>query len=235
MLAALLPSLAEEDIVISDPWDRSRPGADHDQFGAIPFRNARFFPGLSDLRGGQSHIPPEKIRKHVPESLWDECFKFTVVRNPWDWFVSLYCWKIRSDWPMHRLKDVRSGNRSLRSVLRARYRLFRALPNHVPGRHSQNVEFMLHRKWFAELIDDLPAFYFLDGQPWADCYLRFENLQRDYDELCRLLSLPRQRLPRTKNLPRDDGEDYRDFYTDWSKEHIAGKLHRIADAFGYRF
>ena len=235
MLASLLPSLAQEDVVISDPWDRSRPWADDDQFGAIPFRNARCFPGLSDMRGGQSHIPPERIRRHVPERLWDECFKFTVVRNPWDWFVSLYIWKMRSDWPMHRLRDLRSGNRSLGAVLRTRYRLLRTLPNHALGRHPRNIEFMLKRKWFAELIDQLPAFYFLDGHPWADYCIRFEHLQRDYDELCRRLSLPRKRLPRTKNLPRDDGEGYRGFYTDWSREHIAGKLQRIADAFGYRF
>ena len=29
--------------------------------------------------------------------------------------------------------------------------------------------------------------------------------------------------------------DYRDYYTDWSREHVAGALQQIAAAFGYRF
>ena len=34
------------------------------------------------------HIPPVLVKAMVPETLWKECFKFTFVRNPYDWFVS---------------------------------------------------------------------------------------------------------------------------------------------------
>ena len=235
IMASLLPSLAEEDVVISDPWDQSCPSMDDDQFGLIPLRAAHGFSGLAQLRGGQRHIPPEAIRKNLTESQWDEYFKFTVVRNPWDWFVSLYCWKIRSDWPRHRLRDIRSSLRSPRTVLRARYRLYRASSNYAPGRHPQNVEFILKRKWFAEFMDDQPAFYFLDGSRYADYYIHFENLQRDYDEVCRLLQLPRRRLPRTHNRVRDGNKGYHNYYTDWSRDYVARQSHQIIDAFGYRF
>ena len=221
--------------IISDPWDQSCPDMDDDQCRLIPLRDAHFFSDLTQMRGGQRHIPPETIRKNLTKSLLDEYFKFTVVRNPWDWFVSLYCWKVRGDWPRYRLGGGPAGHRSLRGLLRTRYRLCRSWPNYALGRHRRNVELILKRGWFARFISDLPGFYFLDGRRYADYYVRFEHLQRDFDEVCRRLQLPRRPLPRTKNRLRDANDHYRDYYTDWSRAQVAGQLQPIIDAFGYRF
>ena len=233
ILASLEPCCADGDVVVGDPWTVYVPAVDHDRFRIRP-RNAHLFPGTAGLRGGQHHVPPATIRQTLTAGEWDDYFKFTVVRNPWDWFVSLYCWKVRGDWPRYRQGDD-SGNRSLRAFLRTHYRLCRAWPNYALGRHRRNVESILKRGWFARFLRDLPQFYFLDGQRYADFYIRFEHLQRDYDEVCRRLQLPCRPLPRTKSRLRDRGGDYRDYYTDWSRDHVARELAPIIAAFGYRF
>lgn len=227
ILAALSPLCAAGDVIVKPPLDNYFPAVDEDRFAIAP-RNVQVFPELR-VRGAQCHILPETIRRTAAPGAWDEYFKFTVVRNPWDWLASLYRWKIGGDWPAQKP----SIHRARRGFLRSRYRLYRTLPNYLLGRHRQNVEFILKRRWFADLLADQPAFYFLDGRPYADYYIRFEHLQQDFTEVCRLLQLPWRRLPRTKS--RLPGSDYRDYYTDWSREHVAGALQQIAAAFGYRF
>lgn len=40
-----------------------------------------------------NHITAEKIKSHIPENVWNEYFKFTIERNPFDKMVSLYFWR----------------------------------------------------------------------------------------------------------------------------------------------
>lgn len=37
-----------------------------------------------------NHIPARIVRQRIPESIWDEYFKFCVERNPWDKTLSHY-------------------------------------------------------------------------------------------------------------------------------------------------
>ncbi len=233
--ASLSPLCADDDVVVArDSLDAYAPEYDEDDFGSIRPRNELVFRDVLPMtrKGpGSRHILPGDIRKVVGDRVWDEYFKFTVVRNPWDWFVSLYCWKLRGDWP----QQGRSHHQSLRGYLRSRYRLYRTLPNHALGRHRANVELILKRGWFAAFLSEVPAFYCLDGRPYADYCIRFENLQQGYDEVCRRLRIPCRPLPRTKNRVRGGNRGYREYYTDWSREHIARQCRPVIDAFDYRF
>src|SRR5690606_20572751 len=42
-----------------------------------------------------NHMPARKVRRIVGAGTWNNYFKFTVERNPWDAQVSLYFWKYR--------------------------------------------------------------------------------------------------------------------------------------------
>lgn len=37
-----------------------------------------------------NHIPADLVRKYTEKSVWNNYFKFSVVRNPWDYLISLY-------------------------------------------------------------------------------------------------------------------------------------------------
>lgn len=231
LMLSLTPLCTDDDVIVRDVLDNSFYGLDSTEFELPPDRNAYPLIHSATMTAGQRHIRPQRIRKTVGDRVWDEYFKFTVVRNPWDWFVSLYCWKLGGDW----LLQKRSHHSSLHGFLRSRYRLCRLEPNYILGRHRANIETILKRGWFDSFLSDAARFYFLDGRAYADHYIRFENLAQGYDEVCRRLRLPRQPLPKTRDKTRDRSREYREYYTDWAREYIAQQCRPIIDAFGYRY
>jgi hypothetical protein len=40
-----------------------------------------------------NHMSAQQIRARVSPKVWNEYFKFTIERNPWDFVVSLYFWR----------------------------------------------------------------------------------------------------------------------------------------------
>ena len=199
---------------------------DDNDFGAVP---ARYRDGSGTSYG--DHDLPDEIRRKVGESVWATYFKFTVARNPWDLLVSYIhaklgprYWRI---WRWRRPTDfVRNAPRALRLL-----QLRRALAR---GRRKESVEAILREGLFGK-IEQIPQFYFSRGQAYADYVIRFENLQQGYDEVRRRLGLPPQSLPRTNTRQRPKNTDYRDYYTDFSREYVADLCRPMIDAFGYRF
>ena len=189
------------------------PRVDTDRFGPMEVRNRR---SVSLGRGG--HVLPDAIRESVGARVWDNYFKFTVLRNPFDLIVSYIYFKFTADW-------VGVLGRSPYFFRRPRYAfrhldLSRIRRLFLDGDRKESVERILKREFF-KYIHEIPEFYFLDGQEYADYYVRYENLQNDYDELCRRLRIPSQDLPRTKDKLRKSGDDYRDYYSDWSWKYVA--------------
>jgi len=204
-----------------------RPGVDADDYAALRERNAGDY--------STPHTLPDDVRSRVGERVWNDYFKFTVVRNPWDLFVSLYCYKFAVDWP-NLVRDA-GGVVGRGGLGRARLhlRLRRARRGFARGRHRESVEFSLRKGLFTALVDEIPAFCFSRGELFADRYLRFENLQHDYDEVCRHLRLPRRALIRAKTGVRDKRRHYRGYYTGYSRDFIAQRCAAMIDAFGYRY
>lgn len=201
-----------------------------DCFDPISPRNANVLDLGNDISSsGGVHLPPWVIRAKFGAKEWDEYFKFTIVRNPWDQFVSYYYYNFCADWP--------GGQKTKRGSLRNRYLFWRAQRNYETGRHKENIEFSLKKALpFARRMTEMPMFYFIDsGGGYADYVIRFENLQKDFDEVCRLLGIRGGALPRTKSRFRPEGDDYRNYYTSHSRTYIASKCWRLIDTFGYRF
>lgn len=108
---------------------------------------------------------------------------FTVVRNPWDRFVS--AWKY-----LERTRD-----RPIEDVLAS-------LPT-IEGGARERHDY----RHITRLQTDL--FIPPDGDPIADGVLRFENLQEDFDAFCDKVDIPRRTLGHHTKNPARESADYR--------------------------
>ena len=233
IIAALSERCGEDDVVIVGKRNVSfKDALDDDDFSSIRRRNERSIP-LS--RFDMGHILPDRLRGAVGDSVWRDYYKFSVVRNPWDWFASLYNFKMVDNLGSWGALHDKKSLRGLALSARAQYRLRRATPAFRRGEHQENIEFILRKKWFEKMLVEMPEFYFMDDSPFLDYCIRFESLQRDYGEVCRRLGLPGGALPKLKTRTRRRNDGYRAYYTDWSRDYIARRCQRVIDAFGYEF
>lgn len=137
-------------------------------------------PGLASIKHG--HIGWRAISPVLGPDRWARYFKFAVVRNPWDRFVS-YCAF------MHRHTGLfaKRPQEAMRKVL--------ANPE-----HRSRVVF---RPQCELLCDDA-------GVPQVDLVGRYESLQASFDEFCARVGLPATRLERINASNHSDYRAYYD-------------------------
>jgi len=113
---------------------------------------------LYSLRGyNYGHIKARELKAALPPDVFDTFFKFTFVRNPWDWQVSIYHYiRQRIDHPEHALfKSLRTFDEYLD------WRI------NVKGAELQS-EFVLSES----------------GDMLVDFVGRYETLAEDFDAVC---------------------------------------------------
>ncbi|EIC20213.1 sulfotransferase family 2 domain-containing protein [Thiorhodovibrio frisius] len=148
----------------------------------------------------------------LPREVFDGLFKFAFVRNPWDLQVSSYH-HIRRERP-HYL----GGHDNFSDFLR--WKLDPARP------YQYHIDTSIERQ-SNYLVD-------LDGRPCVDFIGRYEQLDDDFQHICRHLGLRPRPLPHHRRAP-ERKRDYRHYYTDETAEWIARYFARDISWFGYHF
>jgi hypothetical protein len=156
------------------------------------------------------HIPAIELRRILGTSVWDSFYKFTFVRNPWDWLVSLYHFQrtqfaasadFRRMWPETAARFATTH--SLGEWLRAG-------PSPVP-QHNRIVD--------------------REGRLLVDFVGRFEEIERDFSHV-------QQRIGVTASLPhllRSDHRPYREYYDHDTRDLVARQYRCDVETFGYEF
>ena len=72
-----------------------------------------------------NHISARKLKRRLPKQVWDDYYRFCVVRNPWDRVLSQYHWRYRSIAEDERpsLDDFLDSTHA-RSLIRKGYKLY---------------------------------------------------------------------------------------------------------------
>lgn len=168
-----------------------------DQFESIYYKHAK----ASDL-------------KRMLNSEFDHYFKFTVVRNPWDWAVSNYAF-----------------NRGLHGVF-LRHTDLAETPK-IPG-WAADWGFKKWLRWWIDTCSPQQSTLLTDasGRLLVDKVIRFEELAAEFPRLCLRLRIFPRRLPHLyKNEARGRYTDYYDDETSgWIAQHFATDVRN----FGYR-
>jgi chondroitin 4-sulfotransferase 11 len=156
------------------------------------------------------HRTALEIRRDLGQRLWDERFKFTVIRNPWDKVASHYHYRVKTnqtglaDDPIPFTEWVR-----------------RAYGDREPRYYDQPKMFMPQVDWICDET----------GTIIVDFVGRFERLHADFQSAC-------QRIGRRAELPhlkKSQNRDYRREYDTASIDLVAERFAGDVSEFGYSF
>jgi len=156
------------------------------------------------------HSQAKNIRNIMGDETWSKYFSFSFVRNPYDRMVSLYNWcrKGKFDFPI--CKEAINAKDFSQFI---RGECFQSLP--------QQLEYLSNNK--GDIIVD-----FVGKQ---------ENIQADFDRVCKKLQIPNINMSKFKHNVRVRSHDnYQDYYT--SKEDIEIVKNKFASDikfFEYKF
>lgn len=161
--------------------------------------------------------------ENINDKRFEKYFKFAFVRNPWDRVVSLYLNKISN--PLggksisHRGEELFYKYRWWKKSMS--FKDFVIAISKTPDIYSE-----LHFKSQHNFIYDKK------GNLLADFIGRFENLDKDFDHVCRKINIPKVNIPHDNSTTRNH---YSTYYNKETKKLIAERYKKDIRLFGYVF
>lgn len=167
-------------------------------------------------------MPAADIKAQLGEDVWNDYFKFCVVRNPFDKCVSAF---------EHFGKGYRSGPKSVLRRLRPKEIL----------RPFWDREMTFEQFRFYDYVNSAAPVdrdrYVIDGKFCLDDVIRFESLQADIERICHHIGAPYEPeyLPRYKTRIRRADIDVESLYTKRTRQLVKEIYDFEMRRFNYRF
>lgn len=158
----------------------------------------------------QNHLTAQYIRDHMGTTAFNKKFKFAFVRNPFDKVVSQYEYRAKHD-----QTGIRTENVSFEDWVFESY-------------EKRNMKYINNPTMF------MPQYYWItdyEGNEIVDFVGRFENLQNDFNQVCKMLKRDVQ-LPHVRKTNR---RPYQDYYNDETQRIIQKHYKVDLDYFNYQF
>jgi len=164
----------------------------------------------------RQHDDALTIKHSLAAEVWNNYFKFSIARNPWERTLSRFFWDSRND-----------------PTLKPRRRFYHYLgvpfDELAPARQAF-TRFLREKEW-----DTNDRFYILDGELCVDFVIRYEHLAEDLQQVCNRVGLPELELPHLKSGMRQRGHHYSEYYDDTTRALVAERHANDIRLFGYRF
>jgi len=158
----------------------------------------------------KDHLTAKEVIARVGESKWNEAYKFTLVRNPWDKAVSLYEYRRKKD-----KTDIATRGISFSDWVKMTY-------GDDKDFHYYNV------KSFQPQVDWLKD---NEGKISIDFVGKFESINEDFDHIKSVIGLDAD-LPYLNASKR---VGYQSYYNDETRGIVERWFHEDIDLFGYKF
>lgn len=154
------------------------------------------------------HSKSQTIKNNIPRDLWNSCFKFAFVRNPWDWLVSVYFY-IKKDKADNRHKLCNSMD--FKGFVRW---FILDSPDIYPIKSGQ-ISFVSNRK----------------GKIILDFVGRFEKLEKHTRYIFKKIGVRRSIPHRNKT----EHKKYREYYDKYTKNLVGDFFEKDIVMFNYEF
>jgi len=157
------------------------------------------------------HLTAEQIKRVMKKEVFDSCFKFSFVRNPWDKTVSEYHWYLQYGEPLEFKEWIKT--------LRVRIQSF-------------------SNPHLLEVGHNIPQYKFIydnNGQLLVNYIGRFENLTKDFAFVCQSINVGDHSIPHLKSTSAKQRGGYRGYYDDDTRGLVEAIYHKDIKLFGYEF
>jgi hypothetical protein len=160
----------------------------------------------------QSHMSATTVRGLVGERVWDDYFKFAVVRNPFDRLASLYNFTVRRGL-------IGEGRR---------------FPIGPPIQDTLRERFRQWLTWSPRWIRADRSHYMIDGQFCLDDVIKFESLHEGLERICKRLDIE-YRAEALRHLHAAGARvvPTEDYYCDETVELVREAYADVMEMFGY--
>lgn len=151
-------------------------------------------------------------KEMLPDELFDQLFKFSFVRNPWDLQVSSFH-HIQRERPQYM-----NGIDDFNEFMRWKFDPERPYQYHIDTSLELQSDY---------LID-------LHGNLLTDFIGHQENLQEDFNQVCETIGITAIQLP-YKRKAADRKKDYRSYYKDETAELVTKHFSQDIEKLNYQF
>jgi len=159
----------------------------------------------------EKHLLASTAKKLYSE-YWDNYFKFSFVRNPWDRMVSM------SKYSGFYGCNIIDGKLSIEQYIKK----------------FAGAEVDPRSKSYGDDSETIPnAVYLNILNEDVDFVGRFENLQEDYNTICSIIGCTNKLLHKEKGARKK--KNYADFYTEATQKIVGEKYTKDIEYFNYKF
>jgi hypothetical protein len=154
-----------------------------------------------------AHLSAEKIKLLLPEFQWNEYFKFSVIRNPYDRLVSRFFFNVKRDTP----ERIDFSKRD--DVINA-FRVF-----------------------VTQRLYKIENHLLIDGVLATDFLIRYESLNKDIAEVCNKIGVEfdPSKIPLFKSGIRDNMFTMNDLYDTKTREYVENNYRTELEKFNYYY
>lgn len=157
-----------------------------------------------------------KFIRNRSEEEFRNARKFTVVRNPFDRFVSSYHFCVKKGWVDEGVSFGEFAEMSWDDIKNGPYPMGRVIPVNMVYQHTR------------PLVEHLS--YDLGHCDYIDEFVHFENLERELNDFLTRHSIPPVELPRLNTTKH---RTYRDYYDEATWLSVEEKFRQDLERFGY--
>nr|WP_321452382.1 sulfotransferase family 2 domain-containing protein [uncultured Carboxylicivirga sp.] len=179
------------------------------------------------------HANALQIREYVGEKIWNEYFKFTIVRNPYEQAVSMYS-HLRK--PLYQKNEIykKYGKTILNPILACKVALRKNFPSYCKKIYKRDYKYIeKDRQWninyFSPYLDWITD---SDGNIIIDYIGRFENLTEEINHIFKVINKDHQTIP-VHN--KSNHTHYSTYYNQDARKIINQHYNKDIKYFSYTF